>query len=48
MGGSDVERLERLDAILLAAQSLMQVLGTVRALGLPDWLVFSGAVISRS
>ena len=34
----------RLAAIVHAAPSLMQVLRTVRGLGLPDWLVMSGAV----
>ena len=34
----------RLEAILRATPNLMRVLRTARALGLPDWLVFSGAV----
>jgi hypothetical protein len=34
----------RLEAILRRSAPLMQVLETVRALGLPDWLIFSGAV----
>ncbi len=34
----------RLEAILRATPRLMQVLETARALALPDWLVFSGAV----
>jgi hypothetical protein len=34
----------RLEAILRAAPSLMQVLETARRLDLPDWLVVSGAV----
>ena len=34
----------RLIAIVRAQPKLMQVLTTVRALGLPDWRVFSGAV----
>lgn len=38
------DRLRRLVGILRAAPSLMQVLTTVRGLGLSDWLVFSGAV----
>jgi hypothetical protein len=37
----------RLAAIVHAAPSLMQVLRTVRGLGLPDWLVISGAVYQR-
>jgi uncharacterized protein len=39
--------LERLTAIVRAAPILMRVLETVRALDLPDWLVFSGAVYQR-
>lgn len=38
---------ERLAAIVRAAPTLMRVLVTVRALDLPDWLVFSGAVYQR-
>ncbi len=38
------ELAPRLDAILRATPGLMQVLHTARALALPDWLVFSGAV----
>ena len=34
----------RMETILREAEGLMQVLRTVRALDLPDWLVFSGAV----
>jgi uncharacterized protein len=34
----------RLEAILRAADGLMQVMETARRLDLPDWLVFSGAV----
>jgi hypothetical protein len=37
----------RLEAILRAAPSLMRVLQTARALGLPDWLIVSGAVYQR-
>ena len=37
----------RLEAILRAAPSLMQVLETARDLALPDWLLFSGAVYQR-
>lgn len=37
----------RLEAILRRSQPLMQVLRTLRALDLPDWLVFSGAVYQR-
>jgi uncharacterized protein len=39
--------LERLTAIVRAAPILMRVLETVRAIDLPDWLVFSGAVYQR-
>ncbi|MGH7154942.1 MAG: nucleotidyltransferase family protein [Acetobacteraceae bacterium] len=38
------DRTRRLVDVLRAAPSLMRVLTTVRALGLSDWLVFSGAV----
>ena len=41
---SEAERVERLTAIVRAVPTLMRVLRTVRALDLPDWLVFSGAV----
>jgi hypothetical protein len=42
------ESLERqLEAIVRSGPTLMQVLTTVRALGLPDWLIFSGAVYQR-
>ncbi|MDB5445805.1 MAG: hypothetical protein JWQ97_1122 [Phenylobacterium sp.] len=34
----------RLEAVLRVTPNLMRVLGTARALGLADWLVFSGAV----
>ena len=34
----------RLEAIVRATPGLMSVLETVRALDLPDWLIFSGAV----
>jgi hypothetical protein len=37
----------RLEAILRASPSMMQVLETARALDLPDWLIFSGAVYQR-
>ena len=37
----------RLEAILRASPSMMQVLETTRELDLPDWLVFSGAVYQR-
>jgi hypothetical protein len=47
MGDSEPELRDRLSAILLAAPSLMQVLRSVRRLGLPDWLVMSGAVYQR-
>jgi uncharacterized protein len=39
-----IDHHERLSGILRAAPQLMQVLRTARALGLPDWLVFSGAI----
>jgi uncharacterized protein len=44
MDGGEAERIERLTAILSATPPLMQVLRTASTLGLPDWLVFSGAV----
>ena len=37
----------RLEAIVRAAPSLMQVLETARELDLPDWLIFSGAIYQR-
>jgi hypothetical protein len=37
----------RLEAIVRAAPSLMQVLTTARVLALPDWLIVSGAVYQR-
>jgi hypothetical protein len=37
----------RLQAVVRAAPSLMQVLATARDLALPDWLVFSGAIYQR-
>ena len=37
----------RLEDIVRSGPTLMQVLTTVRALGLPDWLIFSGAVYQR-
>ena len=37
----------RLEAILRASPSMMQVLETTCALDLPDWLIFSGAVYQR-
>jgi hypothetical protein len=45
--GGDTELAERLTEIVRAAPSLMRVLRTGRALGLPDWLVMSGAVYQR-
>jgi hypothetical protein len=43
-----VNELEgRLEAILRAAPSLMQVMETARDLALPDWLIVSGAVYQR-
>jgi hypothetical protein len=37
----------RLEAILRASASMMQVLETARQIDLPDWLIFSGAVYQR-
>jgi hypothetical protein len=37
----------RLEAIVRASPSLMAVLTTARALALPDWMIFSGAVYQR-
>jgi hypothetical protein len=37
----------RLEAIVRATPSLMTVLTTARALALPDWMIFSGAVYQR-
>jgi hypothetical protein len=37
----------RLEAILRAAPSLMQVMETARRLDLPDWLIVSGAIYQR-
>ena len=45
--GGDTELIERVTEIVRAAPSLMRVLRTTRALGLPDWLVMSGAVYQR-
>jgi uncharacterized protein len=45
--GSEIrqaDNLQRLTTILRATPPLMQVLRTARGIGLPDWLVFSGAV----
>lgn len=39
---------QRLEAILRASPSLMQVLRTARDLDLPDWMIFSGAVYQRA
>jgi hypothetical protein len=44
---TEAGRRLRLAEIVRAAPALMQVLETVRALDLPDWLVFSGAVYQR-
>lgn len=38
---------DELEAILRGSPTLMQVLRTVRDEGLPDWLIFSGAVYQR-
>ena len=45
--GGDPELARRLTEVVRAAPSLMRVLRTTRALGLPDWLVMSGAVYQR-
>ena len=45
--GGEAELVERLTAIVRGAPSLMQVLTTIRALDLPDWLMMSGAVYQR-
>ena len=37
----------RLEAIVRASPTLMQVLETARDLDLPDWLIFSGAIYQR-
>jgi hypothetical protein len=44
---SDTELTRHLTEIVHAAPSLMRVLRTVHTLGLPDWLVMSGAVYQR-
>jgi hypothetical protein len=46
-GAPEAEFVEPLTSIVRAAPSLMRVLTVVRALGLPDWLVMSGAVYQR-
>ncbi len=38
---------DELEVILRRSEPLMQVMRTIRDLGLPDWLVFSGAVYQR-
>lgn len=45
MTGAPLAR--RLEAIVRASSSLMKVLDVARALELPDWLLFSGAVYQR-
>ncbi len=45
MNAADLEG--RLEAVVRAASSLMQVLERARELDLPDWLIFSGAVYQR-
>jgi hypothetical protein len=44
--GGNAELVERLAAIVRGAPSLMQVLTTIRALDLPDWLMMSGRGLS--
>jgi hypothetical protein len=46
-GSGEAELIERLTAIVRGAPSLIQVLTTIRALDLPDWLLMSGAVYQR-
>lgn len=41
---TEAERESRLVEILRANETLMQVMRTVRDIGLPDWRLFSGAV----
>ena len=38
---------QELETIVRASPTLMHVLETVRDLGLPDWMIFSGAVYQR-
>jgi len=47
LGTIEANPLDRLNAIVRATPRLMRVLETARALDLPDWLVFSGAVYQR-
>ncbi len=42
-----MSRERDLEAILRATPSLMAVMETTRALDLPDWLIFSGAIYQR-
>lgn len=42
-----MSREAELEAILRDTPSLMQVMETARALDLPDWLIFSGAIYQR-
>ena len=44
---AEAELVDRLVAIVRGASSLMQVLTTIRALNLSDWLMMSGAVYQR-
>jgi uncharacterized protein len=41
---NEAELVERLIGILRATAPLMQVMRIARGLGLPDWLIFSGAI----
>ncbi len=43
-GGAEDGRRRQLTEVVRATPGLMRVLETIRALDLPDWLVFSGAV----
>lgn len=42
--GEEAQLRARLEAIVRATPSLMRVLETARALDLPDWMIFSGAI----
>ena len=43
-----MSREAELEAILRAAPSLMTVMEKARALDLPDWILFSGAIYQLS
>jgi uncharacterized protein len=44
MGPLDLELQQRLELIVRASPWLLQVLGTIRLLGLPDWYLAAGAI----